>query len=243
MKGLEDLTQYESIQNQIMRIVHSLIQKNRIINLETLLNACIRELKMDKISLLYAFDELEKEKKIIFGKKIIRDFVLNNEIRKNIYQLIKRKICVRYTQIKNELNLSPRTIQWNLEILLQFNCIEEVQYQKSVLYRIFETPNQLALLTFFCQNFQFNQILVLISKYGPCQVLELAEMCKISYDSAYLRIKTLIDYEILRYILEKDKKKLTFTKEIEGYLSKALSQINPEPDTLTQIKDSEANII
>jgi predicted transcriptional regulator len=194
-----------SIKDRIIKIIHELVMKNSIIDFSRLYHLCLREFKLEGITILEALDELSKEKRIIFGQKIIRDFVLVNPIRKTIYTYIKNNPGIHFAALYKELDQNPHFIRWNLSVLLRFDCIIEIKIKNENIYAIQKIPYEYILTAFILRNKKMRQILSLLLQ-SPYSLTDLAQMTSISYDTVLYQTKVLEQKKILIPSLQLDKK-------------------------------------
>ena len=77
---------------------------------------------------------LLKKKKIVEGSTLTSDEILNNTIRKRIYDLINENPGIIFHRIKTELDLSNAVGAWHLSILERFEYIRTLVFDNHEIY-------------------------------------------------------------------------------------------------------------
>ena len=85
-----DYSGNKQIEEKIMQIVHTLVAKNKFIEFRKVYIICLKELQYNSVAILNALEHLQQQKRIIFDRKLIRDFILANDTRNRIYHYLKR---------------------------------------------------------------------------------------------------------------------------------------------------------
>lgn len=209
---------YEDLDSKIMAIVHRLVDNNQIIELNRLYRLCLNELKVDSAVILNKIESLNQSKKFLFGQKIIRDLILSNPTRKSIYNLLQIKPGLRFTDILNEVELNKNMLQWNLEVLMRFECLREIVLNKNQIYGIFDDSASKILMHYYMRNENFEPLIRILQK-KPCSMKELVLISNFSYNVVFYNVNQLIKLNIVKIELDKTDKIYMLTSDFEKELS------------------------
>lgn len=127
-----------NIEVEILKIVDQIINKNKVLNLNSLQNIAKKQLNYSDKEISKAIYSLILNKIIIPEKKITINSVLDNNRRKTILNYIENNPGAHLREIRDNLSISPQITNWHLKILENFQFIRTKKYLK---YRIFFPKN------------------------------------------------------------------------------------------------------
>jgi predicted transcriptional regulator len=207
----------ENIEEEIMRIIYRLIEENQIIDFKRIYYLCLKELNIDSVVILNTLENLQKHKRIFFGQKIIRDFILSNENRKKIFRFIEQNPGSRAIEIKKSGNYGSNLLSWNLSILIQYDCLHEVKIGNITVYGTYKQEKELILVNYFIRNEVANKILrgLYLSKMD---IFTLSQKLEISYDSIEYQLKKMINENVILISLEQSKKVYQISEEYRPFI-------------------------
>jgi predicted transcriptional regulator len=188
-----------------MNVIYRLIEENRVLDFSKIFNLCIRETDLDSATLFNIIERLKNEKRIEFGHRIIRDFVLINFTRKTIYIYIKEQPGARFIDLQKKLALSNSVLEWNLNILLKFQCIQEVSFNKLRLFGIKNLDKNILILNYLLRNEKVRKILMMLIE-KKMQLTEIVDNSGFTYQDIYYLTNQLIKNNILLNEIEGTKK-------------------------------------
>jgi len=90
---------------RVLKIAEEIMNSNKVLNIENLYNIAKRALKIPRKGLLRIIQFLINKKILIEGSKYSKKTVLSNQIRNNIYKLIKKKGAVHFSHIKRKMQI------------------------------------------------------------------------------------------------------------------------------------------
>ncbi len=140
------------LREKILEIVNTIIEKNRVVLVERVFRLARRELGAPRRQIDDVIDDLIREQKIVPGSRITREIILNNKNRKKIYFLLKKFPGLNLNTIKSQLKLGSHSVEWHLEVLLKFGCIQEFRYKGSSLFALGNLHQNMVLLHFFSRK-------------------------------------------------------------------------------------------
>lgn len=188
-----------------MKIIFRFVEENKVLDFSKLFNSCLRETELDSSTLFNMIDRLEKENRIKFGHRIIRDFVLVNMTRKSIYTFIKVHPGTRYVDLQKSLALNNSVLNWNLSILLKFNCIHEVLFNNLRIFGVKEFDNDQIILQYLMRNEKVKRILFMLVE-RKMLLTELVDRSGFNYQDIYYLTNQLLKNNILLNELDGTKK-------------------------------------
>jgi predicted transcriptional regulator len=212
----------DNIETQVMSIVQKLAKDNKIIDFNRIYHICLKELKLESEIILNALENLQQKRRIIFGQKIIRDLILNNLTRKIIYIYIKNNPGENFSTVLHQLNLNPKVLQWNLSMLLRYECIQEIQVLNVRIFGIYDQSPQKIILHYFTHNDKIRKILYILNQ-NPCQIQQLIGQTGLEYNFIFHQINNLLKQQLIIAELDKSNKIYKLNPQIISELQDILS--------------------
>ncbi|MHA1731957.1 MAG: helix-turn-helix domain-containing protein [Promethearchaeota archaeon] len=160
------------IKEKILEIVHYIIEKKRLVKIETLLRHARRSTKAPREVIEGLIDQLILEKKIVPGSRITRKIILQNSTREKIYSFIKKFPGANINTIKKSLKLGPNALYWHLGVLMKFGCIQELLYRSSKLFAHHSLNPLEVFIRIFLRKGVTRRILTALSD-GPCTLSDI----------------------------------------------------------------------
>jgi predicted transcriptional regulator len=125
-----------TLSEEIVAIVHEIVANKRYVLLENLLHIAKKQTGAERLALENVINKLIQDKVIVPGSRLVRQVLLRNDTRKNIYNLIKGFPGININSIKKTLTLGSNVVMWHLSVLLKFGCIQEVVYKTTSLFAL-----------------------------------------------------------------------------------------------------------
>lgn len=123
----------------VLNFVHEYLNKNRQFSFEEILPFLNSRIRLSSINisnegvkkiLIY----LTNKKLIVEGSKLIKNEILNNKARKDIYEFIVENPGTYFNRIVQELHLSNHIVVWHLNMLLKFDFICKEMLENHEIY-------------------------------------------------------------------------------------------------------------
>ncbi|MFW9895447.1 MAG: hypothetical protein ACFFD7_06560 [Candidatus Thorarchaeota archaeon] len=123
----------------ILSVIEEYLNKNRFFDMSEIIPFILSRFKRTSVDInVRRIEEilriLVKKKILVEGSKLIRMDILNNEKRKQIYQLILKNPGIYFNKILTELNTSNHVVVWHLNMLLKFNFIKKEKLENHDVY-------------------------------------------------------------------------------------------------------------
>jgi predicted transcriptional regulator len=132
----------EKIEQSLMILCIEFSNQNRPIQVDTLYARARREFGAPRVLIERAIDNLIAAKKIMPGKILHVQNVLQNQTRNLIYNTITQIPGVLVQDLKNSLDLGTKILLWHLKHLLDFGLVKEVKWGKTCLYSACSTNDK-----------------------------------------------------------------------------------------------------
>ena len=128
MEVIKITEESSTVEEKVIFIIKEYLNKNRCFKVKDIVPFINVRLKKFSIDLNYngireILNSLIKRKLVYEGSKLIKDSVLDNENRKEIFESIKSHPGIYFNRIAKQLNLSNYILAWHLKILLKFEYI------------------------------------------------------------------------------------------------------------------------
>ncbi|MFX1394174.1 MAG: winged helix-turn-helix transcriptional regulator [Promethearchaeota archaeon] len=152
----------------VLDVIQEYLDRNRIIKANDLINFINSRFSKTSINInnrgvKEIVKQLLKKNLIIEKSKLLRNNVLINQNRKEIYDFIINNPGIHFNKLCKKLNLSTAVINWHLNILLKFNFIFKEKIENFDAY--FDSKI----------NLEFTKILHFISRERYRKILEFFE--------------------------------------------------------------------
>ncbi|MFW9824258.1 MAG: hypothetical protein ACFFE4_15050 [Candidatus Thorarchaeota archaeon] len=123
----------------ILNVIEEYLNKNRYFDLSEILPFIVSRFRMTSVDInIRRIEEilrgLVKKKLIVEGSKLIYKDILNNEKRKQIYNLIVENPGIYFNKILIESKISNHVAVWHLNILRKFNFIKKKKLDNHDVY-------------------------------------------------------------------------------------------------------------
>ena len=119
----------EELEKKVFSIVREYLNENRYFQVDKIIPYMTSRLSKASVNINSAgivtvLESLAKKHLIVEGSKLSRDDVLENNNRKKIYVLIKRKPGINFNKIASKLNMRYQVLEWHLKMLIKFKFIK-----------------------------------------------------------------------------------------------------------------------
>jgi len=130
----------------VLNFVHEYLNKNRLFIIEDILPFLNSRIKLSSINISSEgvrkiLVSLTNKKLIVEGSKLIKNEILNNKKRKDIYEFVVENPGTYFNRIVHELHLSNHIVVWHLNMLLKFEFITKEMLENHETY--FDTSSEI----------------------------------------------------------------------------------------------------
>ena len=188
----------------VIKIANVILQEGRVLNIDYLYRRSKRELKIPREGLLTIIQYLVNKKIIINGSKFTINTILDNNIRKIVYQFIQKNIGLHFSAIKRNLitllkgsQIGVGQLIWHLEMLLKFNLIKSFTLSNHTIFVTSETDDIIARIYYFARNIVRNKIFRQLIEKERTTRPALSEDIYENREKVYYHIKILTEYSCI----------------------------------------------
>lgn len=194
---------------RVLEIAEEILSKNKVLNAERLYNVIKKRLKIPRNGILFIIQFLLSKKILIEGSKFSKKTVLENFVRKKIFNYIRINPGVHFSNLRKEAlssNIkSSGQLVWHLEMLLKFNYIKKIKVGNYTVFLPFDMDEDIARNIFLLRDRINNKLLHLLVENNTIVKSEIYKKIDEKREDVYYRIKNLMGYEIV--ILSEDSDK------------------------------------
>ncbi|MFX1346197.1 MAG: hypothetical protein ACFFAI_13885 [Promethearchaeota archaeon] len=162
----EQLVKHEKL---VLRIIQNYLNKNRILDPESIIPFIQSRLKESSVYLTYyaielILESLLKQKLIVKASKLTHDDILKNLKRKKIYNFILETPGSNFNKIVTTLNISNHVVVWHLNMLLKFNFIRKELIDNHEVYSAPDVYSNTAELSYYISKRKSQKIINYLKK-------------------------------------------------------------------------------
>ncbi len=117
----------------VIDLIQEYLDQNRYFNKQKIVSYLSYRLKESSVDISregirYILKTLAEKKYIMEGSKLIREEVLSNENREQIYRYIKSHPGTNFNGIYKSLDLNIPVVEWHLSVLIKFGCVIKMKF-------------------------------------------------------------------------------------------------------------------
>lgn len=214
---------------RVIEIAEEIMDKNQVLNIETLYNVSKKELKIPRNGLLVIIQFLLNKKILIEGSKFSKKTLLTNPIRRSIHKYIKLNPGVHFSELKKKSisgeHISSGQLIWHLSMLIKFNFIKKFKVGNYSIFIPFAMNEDNGRIFFLLRDPIIYKILNLMVKNNILIKSEIYKEINEKREIVYYRINNLMDYNILNTTPDSSKN-VILNPSIKKNLFKILKSTN-----------------
>lgn len=197
---------------KVIGIAEEIINKNKVLNIESLYNKAKNRLKLPRNGLLSIIQLLLDKKILIEGSKFSKGTILKNQCRKRLYNFImnypgahfsilrKRVLCDDFGNVG-----SSGQLIWHLEMLLRFNSIKKTKVGNYTIFLPFDMDEEVGKCFFLLRDQVNKKIFNLLINQDSIKKSDIYKLINEKREDVYYRLKKLIEQELILPLKESDK--------------------------------------
>ena len=192
---------------RVLEIAKEILNKNKVLDIESLYNLAKRRLKIPRKGLLSIIQLLINKKVLVEGSKFVRDNVLSNFYRRNIYNYIKKKGAVHFSLIKKNVMSDSKgnygssgQLIWHLEMLLKFKFVKKTKVGNYTVFMPIEFESEIGIIIFILQDDINKKILLLLNNQDYIKKSDVYKEIYEKRENVYYRINNLIEIGFIHII-------------------------------------------
>ncbi len=215
------------------KIVYNLIKKytkkkpiSRIMDLTHFLNFQLKNNQnFTKAKILRIVKDLIKKRVIIIGSKLVKDNILENPLRHNIYEYIVNNPGSTIYDLRKKFNVGANQVIWHLNFLVKFEFVKTIMIEKHKVIFSFESEPKYYKIFYYIANEKVKLILnVFKEKKHPISALDITNILSMHYNTVKKYLEKLMDFKIVE--LSNKKKKYVINYDIYNQIIYRRSKIS-----------------
>ena len=183
-------------QQKVYEIVKEYLRKNPFFTLDDLSRVCKRNTSLPENEINSILAQFVYKRVIIDGSKLTKDIILENEIRKGIYDFISKNPALNFTQILKKFNIGSYAARWHLEMLRKFGFIRQKKIKIYNVYFNNNFPEPKEEITFSLRNQNAFKIYLCL-KQIPLNSNNLAQILNLNYSTIQYHVKDLSQNKLI----------------------------------------------
>lgn len=185
---------------RVIEIAEEIMDKNQVLNIETLYNISKKELKIPRNGLLFIIQFLINKKILIEGSKFSKKTLLSNPIRYAIYRYIDLNPGVHFSELRKKSisgeHISSGQLIWHLGMLIKFNFVKKIKVGNYSVFIQHEMNEENGKIFFLMRDRIIYKLLTLLIERGVLVKSEIYRLIDEKREKVYYRINSLMDLDI-----------------------------------------------
>ncbi|MBD3185702.1 helix-turn-helix domain-containing protein [Candidatus Bathyarchaeota archaeon] len=202
-------TNDNSVYTYLVELCREITSSNQLIKLDRLYRIARRELDVDSKCIIQGIQQLQDNLVIRQNSRLMREDLLDNETRREIYALVKLNPGITFNAIRKRMGRGTKVLLWHLEVLQEFDCIHSMSFDRksnALFTRDIakgEWEETGLYLFFMYHNETTKQILDLLHGDKSFSVKELARVMEVTRQAVDYQLKQLLERGIIDHFTEK----------------------------------------
>ncbi|MBY9007141.1 MAG: hypothetical protein KGD63_10310 [Candidatus Lokiarchaeota archaeon] len=195
-------------------IIYNLIRKythkkpiSKIMELAHFLNYQLKgNQNFTKAKILRIIKDLIKKRLIIIGSKLVKDNILANRLRRQIYEYILNNPGSTIYNLRKAFHIGANQVIWHLNFLIKFEFVKTIRIEKHKVIFSFESESKYYKIFYYIANEKVKSILNAFKENKhPLSPLDLSKLLCMHYITVKKYLEILIDTKIVELTNEKRK--------------------------------------
>ena len=232
MNKLEQPTNVENwtidqLQEYLLSQCVEFSKQKRPINIDALYYRARRELGAPRIQIQAAIDNLIATKKIVPGKVLHIENLLENDTRRSIFNAISTNPAVQAQELKETLELGTSILLWHLKRLLDYGLIKQVEWGGGRLFASLETSNNDAIVYHLMSKNTLIQLLMRTLDDTQFALSLLLQSVPIKRTTLLYHLNKLIQAGVLEIVTDSEEKKYQISNQYKQNVYAILEKYFP----------------
>ena len=164
-----------------------------------------------KAKILRIVKDLIKKRVIIIGSKLVKDNILENPLRRNIYDYIVNNPASTIYDLRKEFNVGANQVIWHLNFLVKFEFVKTIMIEKHKVIFSFEAEPKYYKIFYYIANEKVKLILNTFKKNKyPLSALDITNTLSMHYNTVKKYLEKLLDIGIVKLSNEKKKYEINY---------------------------------
>lgn len=195
------------IKEKLFSLVKQYLKKKAFFSIEEIVEYSFQRLKsgtdVNKRRLEKILKIFIKEKQIIPGTKLLRENILENSTREEIYSFILENASSNINEIMKSQNIGSNQALWHLDFLEKFQFIRSTNIGNQKLFFEFDMDSSYDEIQFYLKNEKIKNIISLMENHpSPFKTTNIKEKLKMNYNTVKKYLKILNDLNLVKVLKE-----------------------------------------
>ncbi len=187
---------------KVIEIAEAIVYENKVLNIDALYYRAKRTLKIPRKGLNTIIQFLINKKILVNRSKYIKKTVLTSDLRQKIYNFIYNNIGTHFSLLKKHFSSedksqSPGELIWHLDMLLKFNYIKKLNFQKYTIFLPSEIDDESGVVYFLIKDSLNKKIINLLISNGSLKRNEIYKLLQEKRENVYYHLNVLIENKII----------------------------------------------
>jgi len=207
-------------ENVVLGIVREYLAKKPFFSIKDIvefINNRVRhnpDINKNRIELI--IKSLIKKRVIIPGTKLMKEDIIDNPTRNEIYKYIKQNPGRNINEIMKTHNLGSNLALWHLSVLEKFQFVRSKKIRNRCVFFKFDSDPKFDQLHYYMANDIVQAIINLMKNGRPLKITEIADGLKKNHNTIKKYLEALTDLKLVE--IEKEKSRNLYKLNKERYL-------------------------
>jgi len=208
----------QNAKNAVYNLIKKYMKKQPFFSIEEIIEYSNQRLKsnpnINKIKIEKILKSLIKKKIIILGTKLVKENILDNQIRENIYNYIESNAGTNVNEIMRSQNIGSNQVIWHLNFLEQFQFVRPSKIGNQKAYFKFDIDSHYDEIQFYLRNDKVKKIINLMEKSeSSLSPTKISKTLKMNYNTAKKYLEILGELNLLKIFSDDKTKSYSFNHE------------------------------
>ena len=212
------------VKNGVNKLVYNLVKKymkkQAFFSIEEMVEYTNQRLKsnsnINRVKIEQVLKSLIKRKIIIPGTKLVKENILDNQLREEIYNYIKSNAGTNINEIMKVHSIGSNHALWHLDFLEKFQFIRDERISNQKVYFKFDLDSQYDNIQFYLRNDRVQRMIELMGKSeSSLSPTKISKILKMNYNTAKKYLEVLRDLNIVKIF--GDNKSKSYSLNHENY--------------------------
>lgn len=170
-------------EQEVYKHVKKYLEKKPLFSIEEILGVLTQRLrnneKLNRNRIEKIIKDFIKKNYIILGSKIVKENVLETELRKEINEFIEKNPGIHLTELINSLEIGSHQALWHLKFLKKFDLIKSMKMGNKKAFFPKDLKEEDCKACFYLRNDKVNKIIEALNdsdSIGPTKISEVSEL-------------------------------------------------------------------
>ena len=209
----------EDVEERLYNLVKQYLKKQPFFSIEEIIEYSHQRLKaysnVNKLSLEKILKSFIKKKQIIPGTKLLKEDILENPTRENIYNFILNNAGANINEVMKFQNIGSNQAIWHLDFLEKFQFVRSVKLSNQKAFFDFKLDSSYDKVQFYLRNEKIEKIIDFMeNNESALKATNISETLKMNYNTVKKYLKILNELQFIRILKENGQRSYILDFEI-----------------------------